>query len=97
MPKPGRPISIAPLLQIPANESEAMEVWAMAAGRLIKQAMRDRGWGYEDLAVALRSQGIRRSATVINRRINRGNFNAGFLLACLWATGCALELREAEG
>lgn len=69
----------------------------MAAGRLIKQAMRERGWGYEDLAEALRNQGIRRSAAVINRRINRGNFSAGFLLACLWATGCAFEVRKAEG
>jgi ribosome-binding protein aMBF1 (putative translation factor) len=96
MTKPGRPISIAPRQPLPATESDAMEVWALEVSRLIKQAMRDRGWGYEELAEAL-SQGVRRSAAVINRRINRGNFNAGFLYACLWATGSALELREAAG
>lgn len=96
MTKLGRPISIAPRQPIPANESDAMDAWALEASRLIKQCMRERGWGYEELAEALRSQGIRRSAAVINRRINRGNFSAGFLFACLWAMDCALELREVD-
>lgn len=68
----------------------------MQASHLIKRAMQERGWGYTELAEALEAQGIRRSAAAINRRINRGNFSAGFLLACLQVLGCALELRERE-
>ena len=61
-----------------------MEHWGLEATRLIKRAMRARNWGYAELAEALKTQGVKRSAAVINRRINRGNFPAGFLLACLY-------------
>jgi len=38
-------------------------------------------------------KGINRSAAAINRRINRANFTAGFLLACLRALDYEIELR----
>lgn len=61
-----------------------MEDWGVEASLLIKREMKSCGWGYKELAEALKAQGIKRSAPVINRRINRGNFPAGFLLACLY-------------
>jgi hypothetical protein len=66
------------------TESQAMAEWGYEASLLVKRGMRDRGWGYSELAEALKTQGIKRSVEVINRRINRGNFSAGFLLACLY-------------
>ena len=61
-----------------------MEDWGFEASLLIKRGMKSRNWGYRELAEALKAQGVKRSAAVINRRINRGNFPAGFLLACLY-------------
>lgn len=93
MSRTGRPISLVSKQPAGATESEALDVWALEASRLIKQALLERGWGYRELAEALRSQGIGRSVAVINRRINRGNFSAGFFLACLQAMGGELEVR----
>lgn len=61
-----------------------MEDWGFEASLLIKRRMKARAWGYRELAEALKSQGVKRSAAVINRRVNRGDFPAGFLLACLY-------------
>ena len=61
-----------------------MEDWGVEASLSIKRGMKSRNWGYKELAEALKAQGVKRSAAVINRRINRGNFPAGFLLACLY-------------
>lgn len=83
MKRVGRPIFIGSKSGAAKTESQAMEEWGEEASQLIKREMRARDWGYAELAKALRSQGVKRSAAVINRRINRGNFSAGFLLACL--------------
>lgn len=95
MKKPGRPLCLDPRARPVATESETMDRLNFEAGLLVKRAMRASGWTYADLATALRAMGVRRSATVINRRINRGNFSAGFLLACLAAMGQELRLRSA--
>jgi hypothetical protein len=92
--KRGRPIAEAVRPGTTPRESLAAEVWGWKATALLKAAMRERGWGYSELAEALRPLGIKRSAAVINRRINRGNFNAGFVLACLHAMGFTLEVRR---
>jgi hypothetical protein len=83
MSRMGRPISFDPKSVAAKTESQAMEYWGLEATRLIKRGMQARNWGYQELAEALKTQGVKRSAAVINRRINRGNFPAGFLLACL--------------
>ena len=83
MKKPGRPIVLADMPRTEKTEFEANEEWSCVASRRLRGAMRARGWGYAELAEALRKLGIKRSAAVINRRINRGNFTAGFFLACL--------------
>ncbi|WP_407278236.1 DUF6471 domain-containing protein [Aromatoleum evansii] len=93
MNRPGRPISPSTMPPVVPTESEAVEMWGLEAGELIKLALMKKGWGYSELADALKAQGIRRSAAAINRRINRGNFSAGFLLACLQAMGCEFEVR----
>lgn len=80
----GRPISFDPKSLAGKSESRAIERWGSEATRLIKRAMKARNWGYPELAEALKTQGVKRSAAVINRRINRGNFPAWFLLACLY-------------
>ncbi len=81
--KPGRPISLAAEASPAVTESQAIEEWGFKAMLQVKRGMYARGWGYQELSEALRPLGFKRSATVINRRINRGNFSAGFLLACL--------------
>ncbi|AXE34651.1 hypothetical protein DK843_10280 [Chromobacterium phragmitis] len=81
--KVGRPISLTKQGEA-KTEGAAAEEWGMEAYRMVKQAMLKRGWGYQELSAALQPLGIRRSAAVLNRRINRGNFSAGFLLACLY-------------
>jgi len=83
MKRVGRPISIGHKSGTAKTESQAMEEWGEQASELIKREMQARDWGYDELAEALKSQGLKRSAAVINRRINRGNFSAGFLLVCL--------------
>lgn len=51
---------------------------------LIKTAMTDLSWGYRELAEGLEAEfGVKISTVALNRRINRGNFSAGFLLMCL--------------
>ena len=91
MNKPGRPIAVGVRPDIAQSESLATEMWGWRASALLKGAMRERGWGYSELSEALKPLGIKRSTTVINRRINRGNFNAGFLLACLHAMEVTLD------
>lgn len=79
----GRPMSLAPATTTAKTEAQAMEEWGYEASLLIKRQMQARNWGYAELSLALRAQGVKRSPAVINRRINRGNFSAGFLLVCL--------------
>lgn len=98
MSKPGRPISLANKPSTGKAESQAVEEWGYQASVLLKRTMRTREWGYEDLAEGLKTLGIMRSAAVINRRINRGNFSAGFLLACLEVMQVQFEIhRERTG
>lgn len=96
MNRPGRPISLSARPPALPTESEAVVMWGLEAGEFIKLAMMKKGWGYSELADALKTQGIRRSAAAINRRINRGNFSAGFLLACLQAMGCEIDVRSPD-
>lgn len=84
MNRVGRPLSFSPKSHAAKTEREAMDEWSIEASVRVKRAMRDRGWGYSELTEALKFLGIKRSTAVINRRINRGNFPAGFLLACLY-------------
>ena len=81
--KVGRPISLASKQGSTKTEAVAMEEWGLEASLMVKRAMSERGWGYQELSDALQPLGIRRGAAVLNRRINRGNFSAGFMLACL--------------
>ena len=95
--KRGRPISLSIDERSTRSEADANEHWNWTAGRLIKQEMQRSGWGYPELSAALAAMGIRRSAAVLNRRINRGTFSAGFLLACFTAMGSELALVKARG
>ncbi|WP_162897157.1 DUF6471 domain-containing protein [Chromobacterium rhizoryzae] len=81
--KVGRPISLTNKQGSAKTEAVAMEEWGLEASLMVKRAMRERGWGYQELSDALQPLGIKRSTAVLNRRINRGNFSAGFMLACL--------------
>lgn len=77
-------------------ESQAMQDFEVEAGLIIKRHMIRLGWTYVDLANALQPLGVVRAATVVNRRINRGNFSAGFFLACIVAMQVELELQPKE-
>lgn len=93
MNTPGRPISLAGKSVSGKNASQATAAWAEEASLLLKRALRECGWGYQDLAEALKAEGIHKTPAVLNRRINRGNFSAGFLLACLKVMPVRLDLR----
>lgn len=97
MSKRGRLISLSIDERSIRSETDANEHWSWTAGLLIKREMDRLGWGYAELSAALAALGIRRSAAVLNRRINRGTFNAGFLLACFAAMGSELALVKARG
>jgi hypothetical protein len=81
MRKAGRPISTKqPAVKI---EAQAEDIWGQRAVLLIKNAMTEAGWTYGDLAQHLKAElDVEMSAVALNRRINRGNFSAGFLLMC---------------
>ncbi len=75
-------------------EIQAGEVWGQQASVLLKGVMESRGWGFRQLSEQLATVGADMTAPAINRRINRGNFTAGFLLMCLEAMGAKLEVRS---
>lgn len=77
----GRPI------QKPQSSNDVSAQWRTCACQLIKDEVADQGIGYAGLADRLAVGGIRITPTVLNRRINRQMFDAGFLLACLYALG----------
>lgn len=90
----GRPLSLGAAAGGMQPQSKVMDRWGQKAELLIKRGMHRRGWGYRELAEALNAVGFRGTAAVINRRINRGNFNAGFLLVCLAVLGNGAEVAE---
>lgn len=81
--KRGRPMAVAKQAGPVRTASQATAYWAERATASLKAGMVARGWGYRELSAALAVEGFRTSPAVLNRRINRGNFAAGFLLACL--------------
>ncbi|NYT66869.1 hypothetical protein H0A58_12960 [Alcaligenaceae bacterium] len=97
MSKRGRPIADAGAQQARPTEAQAKLDFEVEADLMLKRHMIRLDWGYQDLAEALKPLGITRTATAINRRINRGNFSAGFLLACLAAMRVEVTLRPEEG
>lgn len=97
MSKLGRPITATHRQQVVPTESQANKDWGESAEVLLKQQMFALGWRYADLARALAELGIRRSPEVLNRRINRGDFSAGFFLACLEVMRVELILQPKDG
>ncbi|WP_434514424.1 DUF6471 domain-containing protein [Dechloromonas sp. ARDL1] len=91
----GRPLSLDAKAGDVKPQSQVMDEWGFKAELLIKRGMQQRAWGYRELAEALNEVGIRGNGPTINRRINRGNFNAGFLLACLSVLGNGADVAEA--
>lgn len=89
-------MAVADAQQARPTEAQAMLDFEAQADVMLKRHMMRLGWGYRDLAEALQPLGITRTATAINRRINRGNFSAGFLLACLAAMRVEVALRPKE-
>jgi len=73
-----------------------MPAWESAAKRLLRTEMRRREWRYQRLSSELKVKlGIVESAGRLNRKVNRGRFSAGFLLACLEVLGVE-EIRMAD-
>lgn len=93
-PAKGRPLLLGAKPSSTPPQSEVMLGWGLKAELLIKQGMAQRAWGYRELAEALEREGLRVSAPVLNRRINRGNFSAAFLLACLSALGNGSDVAD---
>lgn len=92
MSRVGRPPSIDSNLVVEAktlkptvakHKTKIIRKWELKATVLIKERMLARRWRYRDLAEALRAQGYESSPALLNRRINRGNFTAAFLMLCL--------------
>ena len=63
---------------------------------LLRELRDDSGLSYEELAARLAAHGVVISPRVLNIRLNRGNFNAGFALTVLQVFGVAeLQLTKA--
>jgi transcriptional regulator with XRE-family HTH domain len=63
---------------------------------LIRELRDDLGISYEELARRLTAHGVEMDSRVLNNRLNRGNFTAGFALTVLQALGVKhLDLPEA--
>ena len=62
--------------------------WEEAARRLLRVEMTKRNWRYQRLAMELKTKlGIVETTEQLTRKVNRGKFSAGFLLACLEVMG----------
>lgn len=59
---------------------------------MLKAEMTARNWGYRDLSEHLSKLGVDIDPPTINRRINRANFSAGFLLMCLKVMGLRIDV-----
>jgi hypothetical protein len=59
--------------------------WDGFAKSLIKETMERDGLGYQELSSRLEKLNVKIPPAILNRRINRGKFSAGFFLACLEA------------
>jgi hypothetical protein len=78
-------------------EVQVTEVWGQRAGTLIKTRLEEKNWTYGNLANALKQNlGVDIAATALNRRVNRGNFSAGFLLMCKDVLGIPLGIYPDE-
>jgi hypothetical protein len=70
--------------------------WEVAAKRLLRAEMSKRGWRYQRLALELKLKlGIVESTAQLTRKVNRGKFGAGFLLACIEVLGIS-DVRMSE-
>jgi len=70
--------------------------WENAAKRLLRTEMTRRRWRYQRLSLELKLKlGIEESTAQLTRKVSRGKFSAGFLLACLEVLGVE-EIRIAE-
>jgi hypothetical protein len=62
--------------------------WETAAKRLLRSEMTRRQWRYQRLSLELKLKlGIEESTAQLTRKVSRGKFSAGFLLACLEVLG----------
>jgi hypothetical protein len=56
-------------------------------GALVRELREDEGLTYQELARRLEAYGVTIEPRVLNNRLNRGNFTAGFGLTVLQALG----------
>ena len=78
----GRPFQLDRLV-----ETEEVKQWGLFACELIKQSLLEQGLGYRDLSVRLTMMELSITPEAVNRRINRGNISASFLLMCFRVLG----------
>lgn len=93
----GRPKQLSRKPAEAKAEIQSGDLWGQQASQLLKQTLDGKDWGYRQLSQKLATMGIDVSAPTINRRINRGNFTAGFLLMCLKAMGAGFEVCPEDG
>lgn len=67
------------------------------ACELLQDAIAQRGLSIRQLAQLLAMRGLEMETKTLRRRINRGSFDAGFLLMCLTALGAEKIEIEGEG
>lgn len=73
--------------KIKAARSEALQPWESAARDMLVGEMRSRKITYKQLSRLLEEFDIDEMPGRINRKVGRGQFSAGFFLACLSAMG----------
>ena len=93
----GRPKQLSRNVSRAKAEIQAGDLWGEQAIYLLVKAMDSKDWTYRQLSEQLACMGVDMSPPAINRRINRGNFTAGFLLMCLEAMGTRFEVYPEDG
>jgi len=67
--------------------AELKQDWQAFARFLLQDAVAQRNMTYRELSELLATRGVRVSPKVLNRKVSRGTFDAGFFLAVLTALG----------
>jgi Domain of unknown function (DUF6471) len=71
--------------------------WQEFARELLQDAIAQRGLNYPQLSELLAETGYEGDVKALARRVNRGTFDAGFLLMCLTALGTVKVNLQVEG
>ena len=81
---------------MPRNASPQDDFYRSFIRNLVKDTKAAAGMTYEDLADALRANGVHIDAQVLTNRINRGSFTLAFAFQLFAALGTSLAKKNSQ-